>query len=336
MGLIEKLDDLNGEYYRRFSELQENFDLLPAAQYKAMCEALTKQYERDYKLLEGADGINADNEIEQLKIERTKKLEAIRLEHDKLTEEINTQRTEQLEAIKLERDKLIEELNTERTRELEELKLERARLDAEIAEKRYKIKCEKELLEKFYDAEYEEKAARVVPADLPKRWWQRWARPNEAKKLVLKAASLDIYNYYDERKTELARMQTERTGTENYIAGLLYSLPAPRSRRAREKWYDELDAIAHELQRIMPGMTIDIVNDEEPELEADELEEEQAETAAPTRGELREQKRLEKQLRKEARARQRAKKKKGEGIDGEPTDEPQSGEETPGNAETQE
>lgn len=248
--LIKKLDVLNTAYYKRFCQLKENFALLPVEQYKAMSAALTKQYERDYKLLDGADGIDVDKQIEELEKTRIEQLEQLKLQRDRIAEELTTERENAIKGLEQEREKQLEELELEHTKALKELRLERERVLAEIEAQKFKQSQELELQKEVAKAENDVKRETVVPRDLPKRWWQLYARPNYGKQLVQEVAEIEIENYYDKRESELAKLEN---AAGSYIGELLNALPAPRRRRARQKWQSEITKLERKLLLLLPS-----------------------------------------------------------------------------------
>lgn len=319
---IDKLDALNEAYYKRFCDLKENLSLLPVEAYKAISAALTKQYERDYKLLDGEEGLNTDKQIEALEKDRAEQLENLKLIREKCIEEINATREKELKEIENAREKQLEEIEVEHTKAVKEIKLTKAKLLGDIEAQRFKQDEELKLLKAVVTAENAVKRATVIPADLPQRWWQRYARPNYAKQLVQRVAEMDIDVYYDGREAEIIRREAAEAGAGSYIAALLEELPCPRSRRARKKWYKELEDLKRRLLYILPE-----ASEQEQDNESDEEQEtEEEQTTEPTRKERRRRRKAIK-----AQLSQRAE---------EEQDAPQNGEQTdqtkPENAETPE
>lgn len=260
--LTTKLDELDQAYYKRFSKLKENFPLLPADQYEAMAADIEKQYTRDYKLMDGEQGIAVDEQIEQLEKERAEKLEELKLIREKAIEEMTTTREIELKKIAHAREKLIEELELEHTKAIKELKLERDKTLSDIEAQRFKLSQELDLQKAVAKAENDIKRKTVVPQDLPRRWWQRYARPNYGKELVERAAEIEIDNYYDKRESELARLENAQG---SYIGDLLNALPAPRGKRAREKWQTEIDKLERKLLHLLPTPAATAATSEETE-----------------------------------------------------------------------
>lgn len=260
--LTTKLDELDEAYYKRFCKLKENFSLLPADQYEAMASDIKKQYDRDYKLLDGEQGINIDKQIEQLEKERAETLENLKLIREKAIEEMTTTREIELKKIEHAREKQLEELELEHTKAIKELNLERDKVLSDIEEQRFKQAQELDLQKTVAKAENDIKRETVVPQDLPRRRWQRYARPNYAKELVKRIAEIEIDNYYDKRESELAQLEST---PESYIGDLLSALPEPRGKRAREKWQTEIDKLERKLLLLLPTTAATAAKSEETE-----------------------------------------------------------------------
>ncbi len=269
---IDKLDELNEAYYKRFCDLKENFSLLPVEAYKAIAAAITKQYERDYKLLDGEEGLDTDKHIEELEKERAEQLGELQLIREKCIEEINAEREKELKEIENAREKQREEIEVEHTKALKELKLTKTKLLGEIEAQRFKQEEELKLLKAVVEAENTVKRATVIPKDLPRRWWQRYARPNYAKQLVEQVAEMDIDKYYDDREAEIVQREAEEEGVGYYITELLEELPRPRGRRARKKWSKGLDILKRRLLSLLPE-EVEEEDNEEPEEEEEQQQE---------------------------------------------------------------
>ena len=91
----------------------------------------------------------------------------------------------------IESDKQVETLGTRSDKELKELKLERKRINAELKLQSDKLDYDTELQSKIAAAKAELLMSELVPADLPKRWWQRRPPPNYAKQLMLRELAVE-------------------------------------------------------------------------------------------------------------------------------------------------
>lgn len=216
---VEKLDRLNQEYYKRFWELKDNKTALSAEQYHKMEEILHKHYMREYELLDGETGIETDKQIERLKMQRDSELEAISLQHERQLSDIEREK----EALRLERQKQLSEIRREE---------DALHMDLELA---HDIAVQKNLL----------KREAVLPGELPKRWWQRHARPNRAKVLALQEVNIRVAEYFAEREDELEQLAGNAAETEELLSTLI---PCPRGRRARRQWRQSIEAAAAELE----------------------------------------------------------------------------------------
>ena len=155
----------------------------------------------------------------------------------------------------IESDKQVEALGTRGDKELKELKLERKRINAELKLQDDKLDYETELQCRIAAAKAELLMSELVPADLPKRWWQRRPRPNYAKQLMLRELATEIGDYFAEREHEIA--QLEGKYEDNDIAGLLNAwLPQPKGKRARKKYAERIHRLAQYIQDRLNKATI--------------------------------------------------------------------------------
>lgn len=147
----------------------------------------------------------------------------------------------------IDSDKQVELLGTRCDKELKELKLERRRINAELKLQSDKLDYETELQSKIAAAKAELLMNELVPADLPKRWWQRRARPNYAKKLMLRELSVEIDDYFTDREREIEKLEDKYLDED--IFGLLNAwLPAPKGKRARKKHEERIQQLALYIQ----------------------------------------------------------------------------------------
>ena len=148
----------------------------------------------------------------------------------------------------IESDKQVETLGTRSDKELKELKLERKRINAELKLQSDKLDYETELQSKIAAAKAELLMSELVPADLPKRWWQRRPRPNYAKQLMLRELAVQIDDYFTDREQEIEKLE----GRNADIAGLLMSnLVAPRGKRARKKYEENIRKLAGYIEAML-------------------------------------------------------------------------------------
>ncbi len=147
----------------------------------------------------------------------------------------------------LETDKKVETLGTQYDKELKELKLERRRINAALKLKSDKLDYETELQSRIAAAKAEMLMNELVPADLPKRWWQRTPRPNYAKQLMLRELSVEIDEYFAAREREITQLEDKYLDDD--IFGLLNSwLPAPKGKRAKKKHEERIQQLALYIQ----------------------------------------------------------------------------------------
>ncbi len=81
---------------------------------------------------------------------------------------------------------------------------------AEIEQKRREQTNEIEIALELQQKKSEEWRAQIMPADKPKRWWQRYARPNYAKKLMQEDVMLDVSKYFAARREEIQKKANEQ------------------------------------------------------------------------------------------------------------------------------
>ena len=142
----------------------------------------------------------------------------------------------------------MELLGTRGDKELKELKLERKRINAELKLQSDKLDYETELQSRIAAAKAELLMSELVPADLPKRWWQRRPRPNYAKQLMLRELSVEINDYFTDREQEIEKLE----GRNADIAELLMSnLTAPKGKRARRKYEENIRKLAGYIEAML-------------------------------------------------------------------------------------
>lgn len=140
-------------------------------------------------------------------------------------------------------DKQIERLHIKRDEEIEKIRLEHVKLTADIAAERKALESEIDINRRIAEAKAAIKENEVVPADLPRRWWQRRARPNRAKQLALRESYLDIANYFAQLEECVQRRENEGYAPE--IESLLSAaLPHPRGKRARAMQNQAIEMLA--------------------------------------------------------------------------------------------
>lgn len=130
----------------------------------------------------------------------------------------------------------------------------------ELGLKKYKTDCEYEIQKAIVTELSAEKKSILVPADLPKRWWQRRARPNTAKILAERELDIDVSEYYDGREKEIELRElryAEERGEERIeqIYNLLWSgVTIPRSKRKRRKLDKQIQTLAYRLKTMYETM----------------------------------------------------------------------------------
>lgn len=104
---------------------------------------------------------------------------------------------------------------------------------AELALLRDKQETEIEIQEKTSDQEQKEKKERLIPNDLPRRWWQFRARPNYAKQLAAEEVQLEVDMYFGKRESELEQVQGRYDELAERIYGIIEGvIPKPCGKRA--------------------------------------------------------------------------------------------------------
>ncbi len=148
----------------------------------------------------------------------------------------------------IDTDKNIEELDTRSDKELKELKLEHKRINAGLKLQSDKLDYETELQSRIAAAKAELLMSELVPADLPRRWWQRKPRPNYAKKLMLRELAVEINDYYAGREQEIEELEG---GNADIAELIMDNLPAPAGRRARRKYEEGIRKIAGYIEAML-------------------------------------------------------------------------------------
>lgn len=104
---------------------------------------------------------------------------------------------------------------------------------AELALLRDKQETEILIQQKTADQEQKEKKDRLIPNDLPRRWWQLRARPNYAKQLAAEEVQLEVDKYFGKRESELEQVQGRYIELAERIYGIMEGvIPKPRGKRA--------------------------------------------------------------------------------------------------------
>ena len=207
---MQNKNNLYDDYIKKFDTLKQGESVLTPEAYSAMAENLLKEYNREYSLNDGDEGLISDKKVETL--------------------------------------------GTQCDKELRELKLKHKRINAELKLQSDKLDYETELQSKIAAAKAELLMNELVPADLPKRWWQRRARPNYAKKLMLRELSVEINDYFTDREQEIEKLEGKYLETD--IAELLMSnLPQPKSKRARKKYKESIGKLAGYIEAMLRSAT---------------------------------------------------------------------------------
>lgn len=214
------LYELNTEYYQKFSELKDNFSLLPETQYNYMCEILERQYRRDYATLDGENGIKRDiytAELEAGRKLRTKEIEERNaLEQEAIEHKYNRQKQEN----KIYYDTAIKELEIKRS----------------------------------------EIVPNDIPKRWWQFWlWFKKPRPNYAKVLATQKAGIEAESYFRERESDIELLQANSDGVPDIMVQKCLEvldsvLPAPRRKRARNKRNAMIEALAAEISSTLLNM----------------------------------------------------------------------------------
>lgn len=146
----------------------------------------------------------------------------------------------------IETDKQIEELKIKRDKVLGKITLQYEKQAAALARAKDKLEKESALAAAIANAEHKMKLTQVVPDDLPKHWWQRWARPNYAKVLAQREVDIDVQEYFGEKENSIAELENRPAEIEELLRE---KIQCPRGRRARKRWEEDIAATAVILER---------------------------------------------------------------------------------------
>ncbi len=146
----------------------------------------------------------------------------------------------------IETDKQIEELKIRRDKALGKITLQYEKQAAATARAKDKLDKESALAAAVANAEHKMKLDKIVPGDLPKRWWQRYARPNYAKVLAMREVDIEVKEYLGEKENSIAELENRPAAIEELLKE---KLPCPRGRRARKRWEEEIATTAEILER---------------------------------------------------------------------------------------
>ena len=232
---VSKVHKLQQRFYKVCGELYKYLEYVGAPMYKLMLEHYFEQYKREYELMNAEEFIEVDKKIEELKAERDRELEAVKLLRDKQKIDLEMVREREVKAIELEKAKLTEQLAMQRERELEAVKLEHKALTAEIERKREKLNNEIDILWNTAVLEAQIKTSRIIP--------QSWRRfhifgwhfgkicKNEAMEYAEISANNEIEAYLATRAQEISEESDEEE-----ISG-----PEPLSRREYKRWQKQFE-----------------------------------------------------------------------------------------------
>ncbi len=158
----------------------------------------------------------------------------------------------------IETDKSIEALSTTADKELTELKLEHERLTAELKLVSARLKHEMELRSKVEDIKAELLCEELMPAYLPRRWWQLRRRPNNAMLLMQRELAVEIDDYFAARLNDVEEKEGRFAGIEEMLQA---ALPKPKGRRAQRKHNERIHEIAVRLEAMLRNAATAIHND---------------------------------------------------------------------------
>ena len=158
----------------------------------------------------------------------------------------------------IETDKDIEKLSTTADKELTALKLEHERLTAELKIASDRLKHETELRCKVEEAKAELLSEELVPAYLPKRWWQIRRRPNHAMLLMQRELAVEIDDYFAARLNDVEEKEGRSADIEEMLQA---ALPQPRGRRARRRHDERIHEVAVRLEAMLRNAATAIQDD---------------------------------------------------------------------------
>lgn len=184
-----------------------------------------------------------------------------------------------------ERDfELIRGTLTETDVEIGNLKNARTKALMGVKAEEKKLEQEEQIQADVIEEQFAIRRAQLVPADLPKRWWQRFARPNKAKELAVNEAILEVRDYFGEREARL-RVKAEQQAGEvssqaEAIYGELLSLfkkPRFRGVKAEVKRAEWIEALHKKAETIAVAISRresaeKAINQEEPATDEPEQE----------------------------------------------------------------
>lgn len=226
---IGKVHKLQQRFYKVCGELYKNVEFIGEPMYNLMLEHYFAQYKREYELMNAAEFIDVDKHIEELKTQRDREIEAVKLERDKQKKLLDITREREIRAVELEKSKLTEELITIREKELEEVRLEHEAQSAEIERRREKLNNDIEVRWQTAMLESQIKLSRVTP-----QTWRRFrifniefgkTCKNEAWEYAEKSANNEITEYLTRRAQEVSELSGEETAE-----------PVQMSEREYRKW----------------------------------------------------------------------------------------------------
>lgn len=263
-GMLEKTEQLQGRYYTACGKLYKNLDYIGEQMYELMLMHYYELYEREYALMTAAEFIDIDKKIEELKTERAKQLEAVKLGHERQLAEIERERQKMLDednALRNERELELQtlaeehkalritaerEAKAELDLQIKNIELARDKQLAELELRREKQDAEMEILMTTAIREQYVKESRIMP-DMYKRHkigkleFGRY-ETNRAMDLAMAAADIEAKKYLAERADKIAEQQDKYNDTY----GTEYELPElkPESKRGKKRrlkrLYDKL------------------------------------------------------------------------------------------------
>lgn len=257
--MLDEFQELTKKFIDAYWDIKENEQALPVDQRENMRVALLEQFNREYAILSGQDGLEQERKKAAFELELAEIEELKRLRAAEIAEEYRIKHVELTAQTELKKIAIEAEQNTKSAILKKEAEIQRDTA----------IEC------------LNVKAEEMIPGDLPKRWWQRWARPNQAKELAYKKTDLELAGYFAEREGEIELLSAKNSGADDVLAVALkeqiYEALAgvrkmPRSKKKREKYEKKIQKQTDELYMAFKRLTEAQAQEDWQKTEADKLE----------------------------------------------------------------
>lgn len=228
--MLDEFQSLAKKFITAYWDIKENEQALPVDQRESFRSDLLEQYNRESAILSGQNGLEQERQKAAFELELAEIEERKRLRAAEIAEEYRLK-------------------HVELTKKTELLK---AAIEEEQATKEAILRTEAQIQRDTAIESLKVKAAEMIPGDEPKRWWQRWARPNYAKTLAYQKAQIELAGYFAERESEIELLSARNSGADDALAVALktqiYDALAdvqkrPRGKKKREKLQERADKL---------------------------------------------------------------------------------------------